>query len=622
MNKRFFTCILTMLLSARKEPLVLLFLKDTMTLRILSIILLPQRLPLWCLLICLLASVNFVDAQINLAPNSIYDSPPVLTNGEYLATDYNVVTKSLVLESFSTNALVGVSSASVYGPAAGRDSVFFGGDQPNGLGAIAAPVFTTSIFSKSDFPISLKCNFYSRQDVAMYNEQYFAIVPADYKYFSSPTYYVNGESDQKEGIIIGGRPYQSWISNNHSSSQASVKLNNSSHNVATNGSWFTMEVLLDLRGNDLYVEYLKVNNESVFSSAYNLGALPYLDAFRLGIAVDDMAHGFQVKKRNKDPIVAEFSSALEICEGECLDFIDESEVPASVDKVTYSWLFEGSETLSSTASNPNSICYENEGVYPVRLIISDGFQKDTFVQNVLVKPLPKIDLGGDTTACKLGYPLRAEYPMADYLWSDGSSESTLWIADVGEYWVNLSLDGCEYRDTVVVDSIVRQDISLGPDQSLCTGEEFVLGSDVSSGWTYKWNSSSVDSREIRVTSSGSYWLEASDGCWIYRDTASISFGECADFKFYFPNAFSPNVDDINPTLKPVILEGACCTVRDYSLEVYNRWGELVFVSEDINRGWDGSYLKKNAQMGVYLCILRYKHGLKSETVNQLIHLLR
>jgi gliding motility-associated-like protein len=57
-----------------------------------------------------------------------------------------------------------------------------------------------------------------------------------------------------------------------------------------------------------------------------------------------------------------------------------------------------------------------------------------------------------------------------------------------------------------------------------------------------------------------------------------------DFHLYVPDAFTPNADGINESFKPVGRG-----IAKYTMEVYNRWGERVFLSHSLNDGWDGYY---------------------------------
>jgi len=95
-------------------------------------------------------------------------------------------------------------------------------------------------------------------------------------------------------------------------------------------------------------------------------------------------------------------------------------------------------------------------------------------------------------------------------------------------------------------------------------------------------------------------IENAAGCdsIIYVD---LHFRDCSCY-IYFPNVFSPNNDGRNDKFLPVFN----CDVYDYILNVYDRWGNLVFVSNDIDTGWDGRFKEQYAEMGVYtyFCIYR------------------
>ena len=55
-----------------------------------------------------------------------------------------------------------------------------------------------------------------------------------------------------------------------------------------------------------------------------------------------------------------------------------------------------------------------------------------------------------------------------------------------------------------------------------------------------------------------------------------------DYAIYVPNAFSPNGDGVNEIFKA---EGE--GIKDFKLYIFDRWGLLIFYSDDINKGWDG-----------------------------------
>lgn len=95
---------------------------------------------------------------------------------------------------------------------------------------------------------------------------------------------------------------------------------------------------------------------------------------------------------------------------------------------------------------------------------------------------------------------------------------------------------------------------------------------------------------------GKYWVRASNNLGCQADTLlNIPF-DCiiADI----PTAFSPNGDGNNDILY-VRGEG----IQEIYLKIYNRWGELVFESHDINMGWDGKYKGADAPVEAYGYVL-------------------
>ena len=78
--------------------------------------------------------------------------------------------------------------------------------------------------------------------------------------------------------------------------------------------------------------------------------------------------------------------------------------------------------------------------------------------------------------------------------------------------------------------------------------------------------------------------------------------------FYVPNTFTPDNDDYNQTFLPVFTSGY--DPYDFSLLIFNRWGEIIFESHDATKGWDGSYGNNGeielAQDGAYTWKLEFK----------------
>lgn len=71
-------------------------------------------------------------------------------------------------------------------------------------------------------------------------------------------------------------------------------------------------------------------------------------------------------------------------------------------------------------------------------------------------------------------------------------------------------------------------------------------------------------------------------------------------KLYVPTAFTPNGDGLNDVFKASYGEN----ITRFIMEIYNRWGQKVFESSDIRKGWNGTY-QQNLLSGVFIWIIRY-----------------
>ena len=99
-----------------------------------------------------------------------------------------------------------------------------------------------------------------------------------------------------------------------------------------------------------------------------------------------------------------------------------------------------------------------------------------------------------------------------------------------------------------------------------------------------------------------YQIVSNDlGC---TDTATANIRRIPQTTFYLPTAFSPNEDGKNEVFKP---EGLL--IREFQMDIYNRWGDLVFTSNDVNFGWDGTIMNSGGPIcksDVYVVKITYR----------------
>ncbi|SFT72890.1 gliding motility-associated C-terminal domain-containing protein [Lishizhenia tianjinensis] len=92
------------------------------------------------------------------------------------------------------------------------------------------------------------------------------------------------------------------------------------------------------------------------------------------------------------------------------------------------------------------------------------------------------------------------------------------------------------------------------------------------------------------------------------DTNCILLEVKEELILYVPNTFTPDGNSINNEFFAV----STTEVETFHLQIFNRWGEVIFESKDINEGWDGTYKGKLCQDGVYTWKIKYKEIDKPE----------
>ena len=107
------------------------------------------------------------------------------------------------------------------------------------------------------------------------------------------------------------------------------------------------------------------------------------------------------------------------------------------------------------------------------------------------------------------------------------------------------------------------------------------------------------------------------GC---EDTISHQIEVREQMRMYVPNSFSPNGDGLNDVFKPVGIE---ISEEGYTFSVYDRWGGLIFMTHDLNKGWDGTVNGRPVEGGSvmrYIIFYQNKDG-KPFQKNGVVHVL-
>ncbi len=218
------------------------------------------------------------------------------------------------------------------------------------------------------------------------------------------------------------------------------------------------------------------------------------------------------------------------CQGDSLKLTNASDGKIGA---SYQWFFRnGLSPAGSQSQNPPKIPLPKDGLYKVTLTLDDRCGQDTTTKPIRVYPSPASNY--QTVAGCLGDTVQVgTAPVSDraYRWMPGQAltDSTiadpLFVADQSDTLyrtVSDEVSGCSSTDTTIVklDSLNASMLALGPDTTLCKGDQLRLSADIPNG-NYTWQDG--DSGRFYVADTmGTYWVKAKNACGRLSDTINIS----------------------------------------------------------------------------------------------------
>lgn len=218
-----------------------------------------------------------------------------------------------------------------------------------------------------------------------------------------------------------------------------------------------------------------------------------------------------------------------------------------------------------------------------------------------------INYPGDQTGCLgeeiiLDVPITGGTPPFSVIWSDGSTDLSHAVTITSDTLLTVSAydanhcqsDPVAYRIT----AITPLSVDLGPDTTLCLGDELVKQI-AHPGASYLWQDGGTEDHFV-IREPGLYWVLAFNTCFSAADSVYVHVEDCRTC-LHLPDAFTPNQDGINDEFRPI----NHCALTHYQLQVFNRWGEPVFSSQDVDQGWDGRHGGIPAEMGTYVWLVEY-----------------
>ncbi|MDP4252834.1 MAG: gliding motility-associated C-terminal domain-containing protein [Bacteroidota bacterium] len=254
----------------------------------------------------------------------------------------------------------------------------------------------------------------------------------------------------------------------------------------------------------------------------------------------------------------------------------------------------------STGSGTERVAAKGKGGYWVKATTADGCLSADTLQILNLYAPPPVGLDHSPGLCTGETRTLAAAPGYSYLWSTGSTASSINIRDTGSYSVIVADGhGCVSKDGVRVTNFLPVPSGFLPaDTAICSYGKLEI-TPTSTFRSYAWSTGSTD-QSITVAKPGTYWLEVTDdrSC-VGTDTIVVAKKDCME-GFYIPNAFTSGGAS-NSLFKPLLFGN----ILRYEFGIINRWGQLIFQSNQPGAGWDGTYQGAPLTAGVYVWYCRY-----------------
>ena len=338
--------------------------------------------------------------------------------------------------------------------------------------------------------------------------------------------------------------------------------------------------------------------------AYNSGTCNYSDTSVIYVNVYPIPN-------------ANFSYTTNKC-GNVFNFQDSSS------NIANHWEWSFGDGNSDTLKNPTHT-YQNPGTYTISHVVSTQYGcKDSLQKVVTILGFNPISVSTGTTVCKgTSVQLNATGGIA-YQWSPASSLNNANIPNpiatptaTTHYTVNITMvngvDTCvsSLHSNVTVSAYSSSVLmAFAHPDTIYSGQTTQLGTYTNGGnivWYPNYNISNVNSPNptawpTHTTTYSAMYTDAY-GCSfpISSVTVYVLTKDCNESTVFVPNTFTPNADGMND-----VLYARSSMVTEIHFVIADRWGQIVFETTDITKGWDGVFNGKPCNPDVFGYYITYK----------------
>lgn len=178
--------------------------------------------------------------------------------------------------------------------------------------------------------------------------------------------------------------------------------------------------------------------------------------------------------------------------------------------------------------------------------------------------------------------------------------------DEGEYEITIiDEEGCETTEMATIALFPKLEFEIEGGIYSCANQEGQLLVNIVSGddgnIITNW-SNGISTMWNDIPTYGLYTVDVSNHCeQVHQQIYVQPDEEIMDDVFYIPNAFTPNGDGVNDVFLP--LANVSTEIYDFSMQIYDRWGGLVFETDNVHQGWNGKCTTDKMDETVYVWVV-------------------
>lgn len=261
--------------------------------------------------------------------------------------------------------------------------------------------------------------------------------------------------------------------------------------------------------------------------------------------------------------------------------------------------------LWNNGSDVNSFYVYSDGIYSLDIYAGCNVFKDS-VEIKMNTVIPSIFV--DTNIC-FGDTISLNHAgISDsVLWQDGDTSLPRNVNLSGLYLLNRFNYCGVFIDTFnisIIDTLYSEHIFIDTNLCLGTSISIILDSRIDS---FLWSNGST-ANPLIIDEAGIYSVQSFSVCNRINDTIKVNYIDCTidtatSCYLTIPSAFTPNNDGLNDLFNVIT---NCQDIYDYQMRIFNRYGELIFESNDINQSWNGTFKGELQPIGTFQFAIQFK----------------